>query len=79
MLVDGCVLQDHPYFSRWRAMVRQIVPLDAATRTRLGESLYQGTLLVNSYRAEQVRDGADPTLEELIAILKHSPMKWRRT
>lgn len=78
MLIDGCVLQDHPYFSRWRARVKQIVPLDAATRTRLGDNLYQGTLLVNSYRAEQVRDGADPTLEELIAILKHSPMKWRR-
>ena len=73
MRVDGYVLQDHPNFYIWSARAGETVELDAVTRARLGSAIYQGLLrarIGGSTRAAAVRDGAAPTLRELLAIVK---------
>lgn len=75
MRVGEYVLADHPSFYAWAARAGETVPLDAATRARLGSAVYDGVLRSGgSMRAAAVRAGADPTLQELIAIVKNMPM-----
>jgi hypothetical protein len=69
------VLREHPSFPQWRARAEEPVPLDGAARARLGQAVYEGVADVSgSFRAERVRDGAAPTLRELIAIVKRVRM-----
>ena len=73
MRVGNSLLIDHPDFYRWQSRATEIVGLDVPLRSRIGpEALFDGTLQSGStsLRAALVRDGAEPTLRELISIVK---------
>jgi hypothetical protein len=75
MRVGDYVLADHPSFYTWASRAGETVALDAATRTRMGPALHDAVLRASgSTRAAQVAAGADPTLQELVAIVKRLPM-----
>jgi hypothetical protein len=72
MQVGEGVLEDHPRFYTWRSRGREGVELSPAARERLGNALFDGIRLTEGeFRAAEVaRQGANPTLAELIAAVK---------
>lgn len=73
MRVGDYTLADHPNFYSWQSRADEIVPLDATLRASIGrEAIVNGIILSGgaSTRATAVWAGADPTLSELIGIVK---------
>jgi hypothetical protein len=76
VVVGEHLLRDHPSFYSWAARADEIVELPAAARARLDPEALRRTVWRTSglTRADAVVDGAEPTLRELIAIVRTMPM-----
>lgn len=71
MNVGDVVLEDHPRFYEWQSRAGEVVELDAAARKRLGDAIARGIPGVGGWhRAQAIQQGANPTLQELIALVK---------
>lgn len=76
MQVGDYVLRDHPNFYLWRSRAEEEIVLTAGERAAMGDAVYDGVRQVSgSMAAALVRDGDNPTLRELIAIVKAMPLK----
>jgi hypothetical protein len=74
--IQGQLIPDLPNYGQWLGRAKELVPLDEATRAQLGDAIYFGAHEVSGQtRANLVRAGADPTLLELIAIVKRASMR----